>query len=45
MKLPESIEKKPIAEYIDRENDAVIDLLKLIHERLKAIERNTFKGY
>lgn len=30
---------------VDKENEAIIDLLKLIQEHLKAIEHNTFKGY
>lgn len=49
IKLPESVEnlqqetiKHP---QFDKENDAIIDLLKLIEFHLKAIEKNTFKGY
>ncbi len=30
---------------VDKEHDAIIDLLKLIQGHLKAIENNTFKGY
>jgi len=30
---------------VDKENGAIIDLLKLIQGHLKAIEQNTFKGY
>ncbi len=36
-------EEKPAQ--VDKDYDAIIDLLKLIQEHLKAIERNTFKGY
>lgn len=31
--------------HVNRENDSVIELLKLIRGHLKAIENNTFKGY
>jgi hypothetical protein len=34
-----------IVPHVDKENDAIIDLLKLIQGHLKAIEHNTFKGY
>jgi hypothetical protein len=30
---------------VDKEGDAIVDLLKLIQGHLKAIEHNTFKGY
>lgn len=36
-------DEKPL--HFDKEDGAIIDLLKLIQGHLKAIEQNTFKGY
>ncbi len=43
----ESVKEKimPLTQPVNDECQVIVDLLKLIHEKLKAIENNTFKGY